>query len=259
MLLQEEMEQNKEEQTINQNEAVQELNKYEVTKNELVTSKQQNHFLDTAVGKVINTAIDLGLRWILPDFVENQIIDVKNSLIRGGLKEGIDKAVENAVELGRSVTGIFTGKFDSIAQAQNVIKNGGIIEGVSNVIDSTLAVTQKSGLLPNNIVKLIRQGKNVILDNVSSNIEAEFVGQLDQIEKLGKYENNWKKYYQEENFEGMEREYQKIKEKLKEVMPLEKTINEARAIENIHTLIKNNGHDFNISKEQLTLAGLLVN
>ena len=57
----------------------------------------------------------------------------------------------------------------------------------------------------------------------------------------------------------MEREYQKIKEKLKEVMPLEKTINEARAIENIHTLIKNNGHDFNISKEQLALAGLLVN
>ena len=258
MLLQEEIKQNKETQTINQNERIQELNNQEVTKNELVTSKQQNHFLDTIVGKVINTAIDLGLRWILPDFVENQVIDVKNSLIRGGLKEGIDKAVENTVELGRSVTGIFTGKFDSIAQAQNVIKHGGIIEGVSNVIDSTLAVTQKSGLLPNNIIKLIRQGKNVILDNVSSNIEAEFVGQLDQIEKLGKYENNWRTYYQQKDFEGMEREYQKIKEKLKEIMPLEKTINEARAIENIHVLIRNNGHDFNISKEQLEVAQMLI-
>lgn len=259
MLLQEEIEQNKEGKAVNENESLQEINKQEINRNELVTTEEQNHFLDTAVGKVINTAIDLGLRWILPDFVENQIIDVKNSLIRGGLKEGIDKAVENAVELGRSVTGIFTGKFDSIAQAQNVVKHGGIIEGVSNVIDSTLAVTQKSGLLPDNIVKLIRQGKNVILDNVSTNIEAEFVGQLDQIEKLGKYENNWKTYYQAKDFEGMEREYQKIKEKLKEILPLEKTINQARAIENIHILIKNNGHDFNISKEQLALAGMLVN
>ena len=259
MLLQEEIEQNKEGKAANENESLQEINKQEINRNELVTKEEQNHFLDTAVGKVINTAIDLGLRWILPDFVENQIIDVKNSLIRGGLKEGIDKAVENAVELGRSVTGIFTGKFDSIAQAQNVVKHGGIIEGVSNVIDSTLAVTQKSGLLPDNIVKLIRQGKNVILDNVSTNIEAEFVGQLDQIEKLGKYENNWKTYYQAKDFEGMEREYQKIKEKLKEILPLEKTINQARAIENIHILIKNNGHDFNISKEQLALAGMLVN
>ena len=236
----------------------QELNKQEIKQNEFVSIKQQNHFLDTTVGKVINTAIDLGLRWILPDFVENQIIDVKNSLVRGGLKEGIDKAVESAIELGKSVTGIFTGKFDNISQAQNAIKNGGIIDGVSEVIDSALKTTTKNGWIPNQIADLIRQGKNVILDNVSSNIETEFVGQLDHIEKLGKYENNWRQYYKEQDFEGMEREYQKIKQRLKEIMPIETTIKQARVIENIHMLIKNNGHDFNLSKEQLELAQMLV-
>lgn len=236
----------------------QELNKQEIKQNEFVTIEEQNHFLDSTVGKVINTAIDLGLRWILPDFVENQIIDVKNSLIRGGLKDGIDKAVDSAIELGKSVTGIFTGKFDSISQAQNAVKNGGIIDGVSEVIDTALRTTTKNGWLPNNIANLIRQGKNVILDNVSSNIETEFVGQLDHIEKLGKYENNWRSYFQDQDFDGMEREYQKIKERLKEIMPIETTIKQARIIENIHMLIKNNGHDFNLSKEQLELAQMLV-
>lgn len=262
-LLQEEIDsstknQNTNEEITKQNNITQNVLSQEQNTNELTNTKEQNQFLDSTIGKVINTAIDLGIRWVLPDFVENQIIDVKNTLIRGGLKEGIDKAVENAVELGKSVTGIFTGKFDNISQAQNAIKNGGIIEGVSNVIDSAISVTTQKGWLPKEIGKVIKQGKNVILDNVSSNIETEFVSQLNSIEKLGKYENNWRTYYKEQDFEGMEREYQKIKEKLKEIMPLETTIRQARAIENIHLLVKNNGRDFNISEEQMQLAGVLV-
>ena len=242
----------------NQNEVNQNLEE-QVNQNELVTEKEQTHFLDSTLGKVVNTAIDLGLRWILPDFVENQIIDVKDSLLRGGLKEGIDKAIDSAVELGKSVTGIFTGKFENVSQAQNAVKNGGIIDGISNVLDSTLSFTTKQGWIPSNIASLISQGKNVILDNVSNNIENQFVTQLDHIEKLGKYQNNWKNYFQEQDFEGMEREYQKIRERLKETLPLETTLKQAREIENLHLLIKNNGHNFNLTQEQLELAGILVN
>ena len=86
----------------------------EITKNnniELEQSNDQKSFLETTLGKTINGAIDLGLRWILPDFVENQIIDIKDALIQGGLKEGIDKAIDSAIDLGKSVTGIFTGNF----------------------------------------------------------------------------------------------------------------------------------------------------
>ena len=168
--------------------------KQNLQENELVTKEEQNGFLNSTIGKIINTAVDLGLRWILPDFVENQVIDIKNSLIKGGLKEGINKAVENSIELGKSITGVFTGKFDSISQAQNAIKNGGIIDGISNAIDSALSFTTKNKWIPNDVANLIRQGKNVILDNVSTNIETEFVSQLNSAEKLGKYENNWRNY-----------------------------------------------------------------
>lgn len=235
------------------------LNNQELNKNEIVTADEQRNFLGSTIGKVVNTAIDLGLRWILPDFVENQIIDVKNSLIKGGLKDGINKVIDTGVELGKGITGIFTGKFENIMQAQNAIKNGGIIDGLSNVMDSALAITTKNGWLPNNIVSMIKQGKNVILDNISSNIETEFVSQLDNLEKIGKYESNWKMHYNSKDFEGMEKEYQKIKDKLKETLPLETTLKQAREIENIHLIIKNNGHNFNLTEEQKQLAGILVN
>lgn len=243
----------------NKNELEKNLSKQELNQTELVTAEEQNGFLNSTLGKVVNTAVDLGLRWILPDFIENQVIDVKDSLIKGGLKEGISKAIDGAVELGKSVTGIFTGKFENISQAQNAIKNGGIIDGVSNALDSALSFTTKKGLIPGNVANMIRQGKNVILDNVSSNIETEFVSQVDHIEKLGKYENNWRNYYKAQDFDGMEREYQKIKDRLKEILPLENTLKQAREIENLHLLIKNNGHNFNLTQEQLELAGMLAN
>ena len=56
----------------------------------------------------------------------------------------------------------------------------------------------------------------------------------------------------------MEKEYNKIKKEFKNLAPIEKTINEAKIIENLHNLIKNNGQDFNLSKEQLELAEKLV-
>lgn len=235
-----------------------ELEQSNQIENEVVTEKSQNNFLETTLGKTINAAVDIGLRWVLPDLIEDEIIDIKDSLVKGGLKEGINTAINSAINFGKSAMGIFTGKFESVSQAQSAIKTGGIIDGVSNVIDTVLNKTTKTGLINQNTASLIKKGKNVILDNVSKNIEDTFTSQIDSVEKLGKYENNWKEYYQSKNFEGMEREYQKIKDKLKELMPLENTIKEARIIENIHNIIKNNGQDFNLSKEQLELAKMLT-
>ena len=66
--------------------------------------------------------------------------------------------------------------------------------------------------------------------------------------------NNWKNYFDNKDFEGMEREYRKIKSISKNLVPMEKTIGDVRTIENLHKLIKNNGQDFNLTQEQLELA-----
>ena len=226
--------------------------------NEIVTEKEQNNFLETTLGKVINSALDVGIRMALPDFIEDGVVEVKDALLQGGLKEGINTAINGAIDLGKSVLGIFTGKFEDISQARDAVKSGGIIDGISDVIDTVIDKTSSKGLINNNVASLISNGKDAILNSVSNNIENEFMEQINGAEKLAKYEGNWKEYYNNQDFEGMQREYEKIQEKLKELLPIENTLKEARIIENIHNLIKNNGQNFNLTKEQLELSKMLT-
>ena len=55
----------------------------------------------------------------------------------------------------------------------------------------------------------------------------------------------------------MEIEYKNIKTELKELVPIENTINNARNVEILHNLIKNNGQDFNLTQDEIDLANKL--
>ncbi len=222
--------------------------------NDLKIENEQNNFLETNLGKAINTAIDIGIRSILPDFIDEQIINIKDNLINFGLKEGISKTIEDSIDLGKSAIGIITGNFENVEQMQNAVKSGGIIDGVSSVLDTVVDKVNKAGLINNSIAKTIKQGKNIILNNVERNIENNFEKQVHAISYTEKYIKNWKEYFKNKNFDGMEKEYKKLEKQIKNIVPLEKTINDARKIEILHNLIKNNGQNFNLSNEQLELV-----
>lgn len=222
--------------------------------NNLNNGVEQKNFLETTLGKTINTGIDIGIRALLPDYIEEQIIDLKDNLIKYGLKDGIKKSIDDALNIGKSAIGIVTGNFENISQVQNAIKSGGIIDNVSNLLDDVINKVYSKGLINFNVARTIKQGKNIILNNVERNIEDNFNKQISSLEFAEKYMNNWKKYFENKDFEGMEREYQKIKKVSKDLIPMEKTISDVRTIENLHKLIKNNGQDFNLTQEQIELA-----
>lgn len=222
--------------------------------NNLEIEKEQKNFLETTLGKTINTGIDIGIRAILPDYIEEQIIDLKDNLIKYGLKEGIKKSIDDAINIGKSAIGIVSGNFENIAQMQEVIKNGGIIDNVSSLLDSVINKVQSNGLINSTVARTIKQGKNSILNNVEKNIENTFNNQIKALNYTEKYIENWKNYFENKDFNGMEKEYKKIKTEMNYLAPIEKMINEARTIENLHMLIKNNGQDFNLTKEQMELA-----
>jgi len=141
---------------------------------------------------------------------------------------------------------------------QNAIKSGGLIDGISSLLDLTIENVRKAGLVNNNVAKNIKQGKNIILNNLESNISNTFSNQYKAIENTNKYILNWRNYYENKDFSGMEKEYNKIEKQLKNIAPIESTIKNARTIEVLHNLIKNNGQDFNLTKEQLELVEKLV-
>lgn len=222
--------------------------------NNLNLEKEQNNFFDSTIGNVINNAIDIGLRYVLPNLIEEEIIDVKDSLIKNGLKEGIKTAVENINNIGKSAMGIVTGNFENISQVKKAVEQGGVIDTLSNVIDFATNKAKNAGLINSTVSSLIKSGKNSILNNVSSSIEKEMINQEKNIEKLEKYSEKWKEYYNNKDFHGMQKEYNKIQEKLKETIPIEETIKKARTIETLHNFIKNSGRKFDLSSEELELA-----
>ena len=198
--------------------------------NNLVNEKDQNNFLETTLGKTINTGIDIGIRALLPDYIEEQIIDLKDNLMRYGLKDGIKKSIDDA------------------------IKSGGIIDNISYLLDDVINKVKNAGLINSTIANTIKKGKNSILNNVEKNIENNFNNQIKSLNYTEKYINNWKEFYKNKDFNGMEIEYNKIEKEIKNLAPIEKIIDNVKTIENLHTLIKNNGQNFNLTKEEIELA-----
>ncbi len=221
-------------------------------------NNSQQSFLESTLGKVINFSVDTGLRAILPDIIEDEVVDIKNTFINEGFSEAINKVVDTAINFGKSAIGIVTGNFESVSQAEKAIEKGGIIDGVSNVIDFTVDKVSDLGIIPDEITSIIKKGKDILLDNVSSNIKKEFKSQTKNIDNLNSYTNSWKEGFENQDFSQMEKYIKKIQSTLNKTMPIEKLIEEARAIENLHELIKNNGGNFDLSEEQKELAKILT-
>ena len=225
--------------------------------NNMEIEKKQKNFLQTRLGKAINSGLNIGLRYALPDIIEDEIINIKDEIIENGFKEGVNTAINSAVNLGKSTLGIVTGNFENVEQMRDAVKSGGIIDSISNVINFAINKIVNKGKISYSLGNTIKKGKNVILSNITKNIENEFENQIKNIEKINKYNENWKNYFNNKDFDVMQREYEKIKDKIKEIAPIEKAIQTSRTIENLHKLIKNNGKNFDLSQDEMELIQML--
>ena len=215
--------------------------------NNLNNEKKENNFLNTILGKTINNAFDIGLRAVLPNLIEEQVIDIKNALLESGLKSGIDTAINSTIDFGKSVAGIFTGNFENISQIRTAVGSGGIIDTISNVLDKAIDKVYEKGKINNTVSSLIKKGKDVILDNIENNIKEELDVQDNLLNSLEKNIKNWKVCYENKDFEGMSKEYEKIAEKSEKTIPIENILKETRKVETLHNLIKNNGQNFELT------------
>lgn len=220
----------------------------------LVKEKTQNEFLNSTLWKTINNGIDIGLRYLLPDLIEDEVIELKDNLINFGLKDGIKKSINSVIETGKEAFGVVSGNFENVTQIEKVIRNGGVIDKVSDVLDVVIDKGVRNGKIDGTIGKALKRGKTSILSSVERNIESTLNNQISGVKNVEKYINNWRSFYENKDFDGMQREYSKLQKELKELVPLENTLKNARQVENIHNLIKNNGKNFNLSEEEFELT-----
>lgn len=125
-------------------------------------------------------------------------------------------------------------------------------------MDTAVKAAKDNNLINDSTAKLIKKSKNVVKDCISSKIEENFMEQVNGVEKVGKYIDNWNLCLDQKDLTGMKREYNKIVKKLDNLLPLESTLKEARAIQNVQTLIKNKGGTLdNITEEEIRLARII--
>lgn len=221
-------------------------------------SEAQNKFLQSNIGQAINQGVNMGLKAILPNCIEDEVIAVKEALITEGFSAAVDVAVEEASNLGKSLSGIVTGSFENISQIKKAIEKGGLVDTISDILESGINWAKKNGYISKEIASTIKKGKNTMLNIVKDGIDNTLLNQVESIEKINGYVNKWKKYYDEKNFKNMEYQYEKIEENLEKVIPLEDILKKARMVENLHELIKNNGKNFDITNEEKELAEMLA-
>lgn len=226
--------------------------------NNLNIEKNKNNFLNNIIIKTINNGIDIGLKTILPDLIENQIIDIKNALLTNGLKSGIETAVNSAIDFGKSAAGIITGNFENISQIETAIGDGGIVDTLSDILDKTINKTYQLGYINKSTNSLIKNGKNILLENIEKNIENKLKEQNNSIEKIEKYINNWNNYFNKKDFEGMTKEYNKIKKEIEEIIPIENILKNTRKIDLLQNIIKNNGQNFEIPEQEKEIIEKLI-
>ena len=134
-------------------------------------SMEQTNFLETNFGKIINSAVDIGIKALLPDLIEDEVINIKDAILENGFKEGMKEVINSTLNTGKSAIGIVTGNFENISQIETAVKKGGLLDKTSDLLDISINFAKNKNLINKDIASLLKTGKNNILNTISNKIE----------------------------------------------------------------------------------------
>ena len=201
---------------------------------------------------IANAGLEIGLKAILPDFIEDDILDIKDKFVQEGFSKGIQEIINKGEDIGKSIQGIFTGKFETVEQIKRLVQTDGILDGASDIIDKVLKSLVNKKKISKSTYNLIKTGKKEILNSLENELEGYYKINEYSLENLSELCQEWKESYKREDYSEMEKNMKKIKQKLNKNLTIE-TIIEARNLEKIQKYIEEKGSLENLTENEKIL------
>jgi len=232
--------------------------KIETNLNENIEQKQKS-WTELELFKIIDNGLDVGIRTILPDFLEDAVIELKNMILNGGFEQTIGNTISKLVEISKENGLLVNDKFTSVEQVKNALVSANFINGIDSMLDKEIDKLNEKEIINKKSANKLKKEKDTIVEKIEDNFELSFNNQEIDVKKIENNISNWKNAFNNQDFNLMKKEYKEIKKLMKTVMPLESIIDEYKTIQNLQELIKNNGKNFDLSQEELELANKLFN
>ena len=210
------------------------------------------------ISKLANNALDFGLRAALPDFIEDDVIEIKNAFVNEGFISGIEETLKKIEDIVNSIKGLFKGEFESVEQIKRLIQKNGILDAASSLIDTISKKLLEKGIIDKTAYNMIKSGKNEILSSLETQLKKYYKEDEYSIEKLSQSCEEWKEELKKENYEGMKKSINKVKQRLEQSLIVENTIKEARNIEKMEKYIEKNGSLDSLTESQKNLLKSLT-
>lgn len=219
-------------------------NNISLTENEIEIGKSQNNFLKDIFLGSINFAVDTGIRAILPNIIEDQVIEIKDAIIKNGFKDGMQTLVDKVKEFGSSVLGITNGNFNNLTEMDLAIKKGGILKGISKGLNYGIDEARKKGIITKETAKLIKNVKTTTINTISNNIKSKMLEEVKKLEKIEKHQEKWQKSFKEKDLTSMKKEIKMINKLKDEIVKFEEIMRNVEKINNIQEIIGDNIENF---------------
>ena len=220
-------------------------------------NKLQENFLESKIFKIINIGLNYGIRKILPDFIEEQAIDLKDNIINNGIKEGLGNTIKDVIKEGKDIMELMKGDVSNINQMQNVMKSGNLIDEISKLMDYSINMLDRKDVLDKKVLNNVKNGKDIIMSSVKQNIEDMFKQQINYIRNLENNIKEWKKGFETKDLSKMNRLHKNIMKGYNQIVPFEKLIKEARMIDDIHKRIQNRNGKIELNENEMNLIKIL--
>lgn len=219
----------------------------------------QQKFSQSMIYNIVDSGLEIGIRVLCPDIIEDNVIDIKDSIMENGISGGIEKIINDINNFGKNTYGIVTGNFSDVSQLESAIKTGGTLDTISKLLDKGIDVANSIGIINKDIKKNLKMGKKILIENIDNKLSEELKEQKGYLKEVNKYIDKWQKYFEKEDFEKMENIFNELTSYIEKTIPFESTISSYKKIETLQNLIKNNNQSFDLSEEELELVEALSN